>query len=118
MEKFAAFVKDRETKKWIYMEREYETAKDFKTDLACNGYMIRHCCPVDKYEEVCEKWHEQNERNKCIKRTIRETNKRLEKSADKRAERLSQMSEEKQAEYRMITDLEAYKNFWANNGGI
>lgn len=111
MEKFAAFVKDRETKKWIYMEREYETAKDFKIDLACNGYRVRHCCPVDKYEEVCEKWHEQNDRNKAIKRAQRESEKRLKEHQA----RLAEMSEEKREEYRMISDVEAFKNFWANN---
>lgn len=95
MANFAAFVKDKETGKWLYLEREYESAKAFKNDLVGNGYAVRICCLAEKYEETCARWHESNDLNKAIKRAQRESEKRLRESREK----ISKMTEEEREAY-------------------
>jgi hypothetical protein len=72
MKKYIASVRDKETKKLMLIEREYDRKADFESDLRCNGYAIRFITTPDKFDEACEKWHEYNERCKYVSRRMTE----------------------------------------------
>ena len=64
MNKYVASVRDKETKKIMVIEREYEKKKDFEIDLRLNGYSIRFISTSDKFEETCNKYYEKLEERK------------------------------------------------------
>lgn len=64
MKKYIASVRDKETKKLMLIEREYDRKSDFYSDLRNNGYSVRFITTEEKFDKDCEKWHEQNETSK------------------------------------------------------
>lgn len=77
MKKYIASVRDKETKKLMIIEREYNNKKDFERDLRGNGFSIRFISTPEKFDEDCEKWHEYNECCKRISKLKTETRKEL-----------------------------------------
>ena len=62
--KYIASVRDKETKKILLIEREYEKKKDFEVDLKMNGYAIRFITMPDKFNETCDKYYQAQEERK------------------------------------------------------
>lgn len=55
-----AYVRYKEENKVDIVERDYPTKKAFEEDLRANGYSIRCIATPEKFEEACDKWHENN----------------------------------------------------------
>lgn len=64
--KYIASVRDRETGKIQVIERDcYKTKKDFRADLASNGYSIRFIATEETFDDECEKLY-QNQRKRQV----------------------------------------------------
>lgn len=60
--KLIASVADRETGKLVIIERDtYETKRQFREDLAGNGYSIHFIATEETFDEECHKYHERKE---------------------------------------------------------
>ena len=77
---YIASVRLKGTKIHEIIRAEYPTKKAFEQDLRGNGYSIRFITTEDKFDEACEKWHENNEKVKTIEKIKFEYDK---KQADK-----------------------------------
>ena len=64
MNKYVASVRDKETKKILLIEREYNKKKEFEIDLKMNGYAIRFITTPDKFNETCDKYYQAQEERK------------------------------------------------------
>lgn len=59
---FKAYVRYKESNKVdIITTDSYTTKKSFEQDLRGNGYSIRCIATPEKFDEACDKWHENNE---------------------------------------------------------
>lgn len=65
---YVASVRDRETKKIEVITRDYPTKKEFRSDLAGNGYSIRFIATEEDFDEACYKYYEKLEIKKSIKK--------------------------------------------------
>lgn len=72
------------------IEREYPTKKAFAEDLRGNGYRVRFISTEEKFHEDCEKYEEQCNINKFVK-------KEMYKSDKKSAERMNMTVKEYRA---------------------
>ena len=70
MKKFFASVRDAETKHITIIEREYDSKRDFYTDLRNNGYRVRFISTDETFDEDCEKYHERMELNRMAKNAV------------------------------------------------
>lgn len=70
MKKYIASVRDKETKKLMIIESEYDRKSDFYVDLRNNGYSVRFITTEEKFDEDCEKWHERNETSKRFHKAV------------------------------------------------
>lgn len=68
--KYIASVRDKETKKLMLIEREYDRKSDFYNDLRNSGYSVRFITTEENFDEDCEKWHERNEQSKRVHKAI------------------------------------------------
>ena len=72
MKQYIASVKDKETGKIKIIRAEYKTKKHFAEDIKSNGYALRFIATEDTFDEVCEKYHMVIERQKQIRKYVRE----------------------------------------------
>lgn len=70
MKTYIASVRDKQTKKVMIIEREYNRKADFESDLRGNGYAVRFISTPEKFYEDCEKYYALWEMNKKIKKAI------------------------------------------------
>lgn len=70
MKMYVASVRDKETKKLMIIEREYDRKADFESDLRGNGFAIRFISTPEKFDEDCEKYAARWEMNKAVKNAI------------------------------------------------
>lgn len=68
--KYIASVKDRYTKERMILTYDYSTKKDFKTDLAGNGYTVYFITTEENFDEDCAKYYERYEKQKYIQKLI------------------------------------------------
>lgn len=70
---YTAFVKDKETKQFLTLERsvgkgcQYSTKKDFMQSLRENGYSIKHCELKDVYDFLVNETNMQKDDWICVK---------------------------------------------------
>ncbi len=79
MKEYIASVRDKQTRELKIFRMEYETKKDFYTDLRNNGYSVRFITTEENFDRDCEKWHERNELNKRIAKRRRDSQKEFAK---------------------------------------
>lgn len=65
---YIASVRLKGTKIHEIIRKEYPTKKAFEQDLRAYGYSVRFVTTEDKFDEACEKWHENNEKVKMVER--------------------------------------------------
>lgn len=76
--KYIASVRDRETGKIQIIERDcYKTKKDFRADLAGNGYSIRFIATEETFDEECEKLYWKQRERQIINKLRWESEKRM-----------------------------------------
>lgn len=68
--KYIASVRDKETKKVITIEAEYNTKKEFAIDLRQNGYGIRFISTPEKFDDDAEKYYQACESTKLYHKTV------------------------------------------------
>lgn len=57
-------------KKRMILTYDYPTKKDFKTDLAGNGYIVYFITTEENFDEDCAKYYERYEKQKNIQKLI------------------------------------------------
>lgn len=76
--KLIASVIDKETKELVIIERDnYETKKQFREDLAYNGYSVRFIATEETFDDECNKYYERKDAAIRRSKLLWESDKRL-----------------------------------------